>query len=86
MVDMSKRIVTFGEILLRLSPPSHLRLNQSTSFDLYYGCAEANVPASLAKFGLPVKFITAVPSNELGESSLCILRSFGVDPIVTIQG
>ena len=86
MVDMSKRIVTFGEILLRLSPPSHLRLTQATSFDLYYGCAEANVAASLSKFGLPVKFITAVPSNELGESSLSMLRSFGVDPIATIQG
>jgi len=83
---MSKRIVTFGEILLRLSPPSHLRLTQATSFDLYYGCAEANVAASLAKFGFPVKFITAVPSNELGESSLSMLRSFGVEPVATIQG
>ena len=83
---MTKRIVTFGEILLRLSPPSHLRLTQATSFDLYYGCAEANVAASLAKFGLPVKFITAVPTNELGESSLSMLRSFGVEPIAFKQG
>jgi hypothetical protein len=83
---MSKRIVTFGEILLRLSPPSHLRLTQATSFDLYYGCAEANVAASLAKFGLPVKFITAVPANELGESCLSMLRSFGVAPIALTQG
>jgi 2-dehydro-3-deoxygluconokinase len=86
MSDMSKRIVTFGEILLRLSPPSHLRLTQTTSFDLYYGCAEANVAASLSKFGLPVKFITAVPPNELGESSLSMLRSFGVVPITFTQG
>jgi 2-dehydro-3-deoxygluconokinase len=83
---MSKRIVTFGEILLRLSPPSHLRITQATSFNLYYGCAEANVAASLAKFGLPVKFVTAVPDNELGESSLSMLRSFGVEPIATVQG
>jgi 2-dehydro-3-deoxygluconokinase len=81
-----KRIVTFGELLLRLSPPSHLRLTQATSFDLYFGCAEANVAASLSKFGLPVKFITAVPPNELGESSLNMLRSFAVDPIAKIQG
>jgi len=81
-----QRIVTFGEILLRLSPPSHLRLTQATSFDLYFGCAEANVAASLAKFGLPVKFITAVPPNELGESSLSMLRSFGVEPFALIQG
>ena len=85
-ISMSKRIVTFGEILLRLSPPSHLRLTQASSFDLYYGCAEANVAASLSKFGFPVKFITAVPSNELGESALSMLRSFGVDPVATIQG
>jgi 2-dehydro-3-deoxygluconokinase len=83
---MSKKIVTFGEILLRLSPPSHLRLTQATSFDLYFGCAEANVAASLSIFGLPVKFITAVPPNELGESSLSMLRSFGVDPVALLQG
>ena len=82
---MSK-IVTFGEILLRLSPPSHLRLTQATSFDLYYGCAEANVAASLAKFGFPVKFITSVPANDLGESALSMLRSFGVEPVAKIQG
>lgn len=83
---MYKKVVTFGEILLRLSPPSHLRLTQASSFDLYYGCAEANVAASLSKFGLPVKFITAVPPNELGEASLSMLRSFGVSPIAKIQG
>ena len=81
-----QKIVTFGEILLRLSPPSHLRLTQATSFDLYFGCAEANVAASLAKFGFPVKFITAVPPNELGESSLSMLRSFGVEPFALVQG
>ncbi|UBB88664.1 sugar kinase [Candidatus Kaistella beijingensis] len=82
---MSK-VVTFGEILLRLSPPSHLRLSQTASFDLYYGCAEANVAASLAKFGIPVKFITAVPNNDLGESSLSMLRAFGVEPLAFVQG
>lgn len=45
---MSKRIVTFGEILLRLSPPSHLRLTQATSFDLYYGCAKHSGDINLA--------------------------------------
>ena len=80
------RVVTFGEILLRLSPPSHLRLTQTKSLDLYYGCAEANVAASLAKFGISVKFITAVPKNELGESSISMLRSFGVEPIAFVQG
>lgn len=80
------KVVTFGEILLRLSPPSHLRLSQATSFDLYFGCAEANVVASLAKFGFPVKFVTAVPNNELGDASLSMLRSFQVEPIAFTQG
>lgn len=80
------KVVTFGEILLRLSPPSHLRLTQAASFEVYYGCAEANVAASLAKFGLKVKFITAVPKNELGESSVSMLRSFGVEPVAKVQG
>jgi 2-dehydro-3-deoxygluconokinase len=83
---MTKKIVTFGEILLRLSPPDHLRFTQATSFDIYYGCAEANVAVSLAKFGLPVKFITAIPPNELGEASLNMIRSFGVQPIASTHG
>ena len=58
-----KKVVTFGEILLRLSPPSYLRLTQATSFDLYYGWAEANVAASLARHGMPVKILPAVPPN-----------------------
>lgn len=80
------KVVTFGEILLRLSPPSYLRITQATSFNSYYGCAEANVAASLSKFGIPVKFVTAVPENELGESAITMLRSFGVETLVTTQG
>jgi 2-dehydro-3-deoxygluconokinase len=83
---MMGKVVTFGEILLRLSPPTYLRITQATSFNLYYGCAEANVAASLAKFGLPVKFVSAVPPNELGESCMKMLRSLEVDPIVITQG
>jgi 2-dehydro-3-deoxygluconokinase len=81
-----KKIVTFGEILLRLSPPSNLRLTQATSFNSYYGGAEANVAASLSKFGFPVTFITSVPPNELGESSLNMMRSSGVDLVTKIHG
>lgn len=81
-----KKFVTFGEILLRLSPPSNLRLTQATSFNSYYGGAEANVAASLSKFGLPVTFISSVPPNELGELSQNMMRSFGVDLVTKIQG
>jgi 2-dehydro-3-deoxygluconokinase len=84
--NMKKRVVSFGEILMRLSPPSLLRLSQANSFDIHYGGAEANVAASLSIFGLDVTFITAVPFNELGESALKVLRSHSVKPIAAKQG
>lgn len=83
---MSKRIVTFGEILLRLSPPNHLRITQANSLEMYFGGAEANVAASLSKFGYINQFVTAIPQNELGEFALSVLRSFGVEPIAKILG
>lgn len=83
---MSKRIITFGEILLRLSPPNHLKLYKTKSLDVHYGGAEANVAASLALFGYDVKFITSVPDNDLGESAISEIRSYGVEPISIKQG
>jgi 2-dehydro-3-deoxygluconokinase len=75
---MSRDIVTFGEILMRLSPPGKLRLRQAHSLDLVYGGAEANVAVALANFGLPVQYITRLPNNELGVSCLHSLRQHGV--------
>jgi 2-dehydro-3-deoxygluconokinase len=83
---MSKKIITFGEILLRLSPPDYLRISKTNQFSAYYGGAEANVGASLALFGQEVEFVTAVPLNELGEAALGELRYHGVKPIVSRQG
>jgi 2-dehydro-3-deoxygluconokinase len=83
---MSKKIITFGEILLRFSPPSHAKLFKARTFEAYYGGAEANVGASLALFGCDVKFVTSVPENELGNSALSELRSYGVDPIAVKHG
>jgi 2-dehydro-3-deoxygluconokinase len=71
-------IVTFGESLLRLSPPDHLRLQQSRAFDAFYGGAEANVAVSLANFGLPVQYVTCLPDNELGAACRRSLRQHGV--------
>lgn len=73
-----KTIVTFGEIMLRLSPPGYLRITQTHTFEATYGGAEANVAASLAKFGLPVEFVTRLPNNDLGEACLGELRRFGI--------
>ncbi len=73
-----KRCVTFGEIMLRLSPPGFQRFVQASSFDVRYGGAEANVAASLAGFGIPVQFVSRVPSNELGTSAVQAVRALGI--------
>jgi len=81
-----KNIVTFGEIMLRLSPPGFLRITQTPSLDMSYGGAEANVAASLAKFGLPVEFVTRLPENDLGEACLAYLRRYGIGVHHIIRG
>ncbi len=73
-----RRIVTFGEIMLRLSPPGYLRFTQATNFDAIYGGGEANVAESLANFGMSVDFVSRLPDNELGQSAVNALRSKGV--------
>lgn len=73
-----RRVVTFGEIMLRLSPPDLLRLGQTTSFDAVYGGGEANVAVSLAGFGIPVDFVTRLPENDLGRACQAELRKHGV--------
>jgi 2-dehydro-3-deoxygluconokinase len=57
------RVVCFGEIMLRLSPPGYLRFNQASSFDVTYGGGEANVAVSLANYGIDSAFVTKVPDN-----------------------
>lgn len=73
-----KTIVTFGEIMLRLSPPGYLRVTQTRSFDATYAGGEANVAASLAKYGMPAEFVTRLPKNDLGEATINFLRQHGI--------
>src|SRR5512146_2033143 len=73
-----KTIVTFGEIMLLLSPPGYLRITQTPTFEVLFGGAEANVAVSLAEFGMPVEFVTRLPKNDLGEACLATLRRYGV--------
>jgi 2-dehydro-3-deoxygluconokinase len=75
---MSSGIVTFGEIMMRLSPPGHLRLRQAHSLDVVYGGAEANVSIALTNFGLPVQYVTRLPDNELGIACLQSLQRHGL--------
>jgi 2-dehydro-3-deoxygluconokinase len=73
-----KKVVTFGEIMLRLSPPGFLRFSQANSFDVVYGGGESNVAVSLANYGIPVEFVTRLPKNDLGQCALMEMRKQGV--------
>ena len=83
---MTPRIVTFGEIMLRLSPPGHLRFGQARSFEAIYGGGEANVAASLVNFGLRADFVTRLPANDLGEACLQFLRASGAGTEHILRG
>ena len=78
------KIVTFGEIMLRLGAPDYLRLNQCNSLDVSYAGAEANVAVSLANYGVPVEYITALPDNPITSKCLDELRGkkVNVDHVV----
>lgn len=75
---MPKKVITFGEIMMRLSPPDHLRFAQTNTFDVSYGGGEANVAVSLANYGVPVDFVTRLPNNDLGDAAIQSLRGYGV--------
>ena len=72
------KVVTFGEIMLRLSPPGFLRFSQTNSFDVVYGGGESNVAISLANYGVPVEFVTRLPKTDIGECALMEMRKRGV--------
>ena len=74
-----KKVVTLGEIMLRLKSPGHNRLFQVPAFEATFGGGEANVAVSLANFGLATSFVSALPANEIGDAAIAELRSFGVD-------
>jgi len=74
---MSK-IVTFGEIMLRLSTERHLRFSQAKTFSATYGGGEFNVAVSMANYGFPVEFVTRLPNNEIGGCALKEMRKFNI--------
>lgn len=80
---MSK-VVTFGEIMLRLAPQGFLRFSQANNFDVVYGGGESNVAVSLANYGVSVDFVTRLPKNDIGECAMMEMRKrgVGVDKIV----
>lgn len=73
-----KKIVTFGEIMLRLSPPGFKRFSQTYSFDVVYGGGESNVAVSLANYGMNSHFVSRIPTNDIGQCAVMELRKRGV--------
>ncbi|MFD2201346.1 PfkB family carbohydrate kinase [Shivajiella indica] len=76
---MNKKIVTLGDVMMRLSTKNKERFSQASGFDIVYGGAEANVAISLAQFGCESIHVTAFPSNDLGYAATAYLRKFGVN-------
>ena len=72
------RVITFGEIMLRLSTPGYLRFTQTKQFDATFGGGEANVAVSLANYGIDTEFVTRFPDNDIAKSCIQDLHSFGV--------
>lgn len=81
-----KKVVTLGEIMLRLSTPSYERFVQADSFDVCYGGGEANVCVSLSNYGLDTAFVSKVPTHEIGQSAVNALRRYGVDTRHMVRG
>ena len=80
------RIVTFGEIMLRLAPEGYTRFVQAENFGATYGGGEANVAVSLANYGEDAAFVTKLPTHEIGQSAVNSLRRFGVDTKFIARG
>ncbi|MDB5230813.1 MAG: sugar kinase, partial [Chitinophagaceae bacterium] len=83
---MPKKVVTLGEIMMRLSTPGFQRFVQCDSFDVTYGGGEANVAAAICNYGLNGTFLTKVPDNPLGQAAINHLRRYGVDTQYIARG
>lgn len=79
-------LTTFGEIMLRLSPPDRKRFSQADSFDLVFGGGEANVAASLANYGIGTNFVSRIPDNDIGDCAMNFLRTKSVGCEQVVRG
>lgn len=80
------KVVTFGELMLRLAPENYLRFVQSEKYEATFGGAEANVAVSLANYGVDAAFVTKLPAHEIGQAAVNSLRKFGVDTSKIVRG
>ena len=83
---MEEKILTFGEIMLRLSTPDYSTINQTQSFLVNYGGGEANVAVALAHMGHKTYFMSKLPPNQLGDGAITHLKSHGVDTSYVVRG
>ena len=81
-----KKVVTFGELMLRLAPENYLRFLQSEKYQATFGGAEANVAVSLANYGVDVSFVSKFPNHEIGQAAINSLRKFGVNTDCVVRG
>jgi 2-dehydro-3-deoxygluconokinase len=81
-----ERVVTFGEVMLRLAPPGYLRLLQATTLEMTFGGAEVNVAVALAQLGLNAAFITRLPKNDVAQRFINEIRGYGVDTSQILRG
>ena len=83
---MKQKVVTFGEIMLRLAPEGYYRFVQADTFGATYGGGEANVAVSLANYGFDAKYVTRLPKHEIGQCAINSLRKYGVDTSYIARG
>ena len=83
---MKKRIITFGEIMMRLNPEGYLRFLHADRFEASYAGGEANVAVSLANYGMDAAFVSKVPAHEIGQNAVNALRHYGVDTEGMVRG
>ena len=81
-----KKVVTFGEIMLRLATPGYLRFTQAGGFTATFGGGEANVAVSLSNYGIPTDFVTRLPENDIAKACVMDLRKYGVGTSNIIYG
>jgi 2-dehydro-3-deoxygluconokinase len=89
-IDLSNlsdcKVITFGELMLRLAPHGYLRFVQADTFEATFGGGEANVSISLANYGMNTSFVTKLPNHEIGQMSVNSLRKYGVDTSLIVRG
>lgn len=81
-----KRVITFGELMLRLAPEGYFRFAQADTLEATFGGGEANVSVSLANFGMNTAFVSKLPAHEIGQAAVNSLRKYGVDTSLIVRG